>query len=468
MIVDTAGSIRGRGALSSRLGRSKGRRPGRVISAAFLLAVAAFVVSTLIATAQLRDVSAQAEVISANAMPSVIALTTLRERLDELVTSLNGAVEAGRLELPSFDRTVAEIDAEAAKYEARARPLQRQEEWHHAEGLALATVSGARRAREDLVAGRIVEGRARLDAVVRPAAAAAHRALWELVELHALEAEQLAHRIDRDRRSATALLIGLDAGCVVLAIALTAAALRTVARHTELLEDRSRELELFASRVAHDVRGPLSPVALTLQRLRRDVAAEDPRAVMLDRATRALGRVTSLVDDLLAFARTGGAIGAPGRAGLLAVATSTLDEASALAESGAIELRIDPESEDVALACPPGVLTSLLSNLVHNGIKYLGGARERRVVVRAVRVGDRARVEVEDTGPGLPPGAEDDVFEPYVRADRSGQPGLGLGLATVKRLVEGYGGSVGVRSRPWGCTFWFELPVAIDRRDVAS
>ena len=68
--------------------------------------------------------------------------------------------------------------------------------------------------------------------------------------------------------------------------------------------------------------------------------------------------------------------------------------------------------------------------------------------------------EVEDTGPGLPPGAEAQVFAPFVRLpEAKGKAGIGLGLATVKRLVEANGGEVGVASPPGdGARFWFTLP----------
>ena len=69
---------------------------------------------------------------------------------------------------------------------------------------------------------------------------------------------------------------------------------------------------------------------------------------------------------------------------------------------------------------------------------------------------------MEDTGPGLPPGYESQIFEPYFRGPKPQQPGVGLGLAIVKRLAEAHGGAVGVRSpvKPegGGSIFWFELP----------
>jgi signal transduction histidine kinase len=90
----------------------------------------------------------------------------------------------------------------------------------------------------------------------------------------------------------------------------------------------------------------------------------------------------------------------------------------------------------------------------------MGNATERRVVVRVALRGGMARVEVVDTGPGIPPGAEHRIFEPYVRGHTEGL-GIGLGLATVKRLVLAHGGRLGVLPNEGrGCTFWVELPVA--------
>jgi signal transduction histidine kinase len=90
----------------------------------------------------------------------------------------------------------------------------------------------------------------------------------------------------------------------------------------------------------------------------------------------------------------------------------------------------------------------------------MGEATVRRVTV-TVDARKRVRFEVQDTGPGIALSAQASIFEPYVRLPHRREPGVGLGLATVKRLVEAHGGAVGVHSASTGGSlFWFELPRA--------
>jgi signal transduction histidine kinase len=162
------------------------------------------------------------------------------------------------------------------------------------------------------------------------------------------------------------------------------------------------------------------------------------------------------VDGALDFARSGATAAGGQRSDLRAAIDGAIDEVHA-DESGT-EVVIEPFA-DVSLACAPGVLASVLSNLVRNAAKYMEGRDVRRITIRAKEHDALVRVEVEDTGPGLPAGFEREVFEPYVRAPDA-KPGLGLGLATVRRFVEAHRGHVGVESVVGkGCVFWFELPV---------
>jgi signal transduction histidine kinase len=113
------------------------------------------------------------------------------------------------------------------------------------------------------------------------------------------------------------------------------------------------------------------------------------------------------------------------------------------------------------VACNEGLLTAALSNLVRNALTHMDGAPNKHVDIIAADDGDRVRIEVRDDGPGLPPGSEATVFDPFVRGPGATSSGLGLGLATVKRIVESHGGAVGVESHAGvGCRFWMALPKA--------
>jgi signal transduction histidine kinase len=104
---------------------------------------------------------------------------------------------------------------------------------------------------------------------------------------------------------------------------------------------------------------------------------------------------------------------------------------------------------------------SVLGNIVRNAVKYMGDGARREVRVRVEATdGSTVRLEVEDTGPGIPRSLGERVFEPFVRGSSDGS-GSGLGLATAKRLVTAHGGRIGFRSQEGqGTLFWVELPQA--------
>jgi signal transduction histidine kinase len=165
-----------------------------------------------------------------------------------------------------------------------------------------------------------------------------------------------------------------------------------------------------------------------------------------------------VVDGLLDVARAGASASPGERASASEILQAVVDEYAHVARDRRIELRLDPAPE-IAVSCSAGALTSLVANLVVNALEHMGDASERRVAVRARAVGARLRVEVEDTGPGIDPSLRARLFHPFVRAAGTFASGLGLGLATARRIAESHGGEVGVESEPGrGSRFWFELP----------
>jgi signal transduction histidine kinase len=103
-------------------------------------------------------------------------------------------------------------------------------------------------------------------------------------------------------------------------------------------------------------------------------------------------------------------------------------------------------------------LRSVLMNLVDNAAKFTESGRDPGIEVGYWPVGERQRVEVRDRGRGVPADRREQIFAPLARLDKSVE-GMGIGLATCRRIIEAHGGSMGVEERDGGgSVFWFELP----------
>ena len=102
-----------------------------------------------------------------------------------------------------------------------------------------------------------------------------------------------------------------------------------------------------------------------------------------------------------------------------------------------------------------------MANLLSNALRYTPSGGE--VKVKLASTGTAARVEVSDSGPGIPPQDLPHVFERFWRGNGSSgrrEGSVGLGLAIARRWVEAHGGRMGVDSTVGqGSTFWFELPL---------
>jgi signal transduction histidine kinase len=232
-----------------------------------------------------------------------------------------------------------------------------------------------------------------------------------------------------------------------------------VRAHARTLAARAEELEQFAGRVAHDIRNPLSTARMAAELVLRRTA-EEPVRTLAQRMTRNLSEADSILGALLDFARSGakpepGASTSPGD-----LLNDLVKDLSREAAQARIHLILEPVPL-VTVACSVGVYLSLVGNLVRNAIKYMGDSPQRQIRIRVSEGGASVRTEVIDSGPGIPEESRGALFEPYFRGPSQGREGLGLGLATVRKLAEGHHGSAGVSStRGEGSTFWFELPRA--------
>jgi two-component system phosphate regulon sensor histidine kinase PhoR len=171
-------------------------------------------------------------------------------------------------------------------------------------------------------------------------------------------------------------------------------------------------------------------------------------------------RIAGLVSDLLVLDQLGGRpalVGDRVPVALLQVVTDAARTTKGVAPQAEIVVDVAPEL--AVLGMREG-LDHVVQNLIDNAVKYGGGTP---VTVRASRADGHVRLAVADTGPGIPPGYEDRIFERFYRIDpgRSrAQGGSGLGLAIVKSQVEAMGGRVWVENAEPGARFVVELDAA--------
>jgi signal transduction histidine kinase len=225
------------------------------------------------------------------------------------------------------------------------------------------------------------------------------------------------------------------------------------------MEARVSELETFAGRVAHDMRAPLSAIGLTLDLVQRSKHTEPELRSMVDRGGKIVRRMGDLIEGLLVFALAGAKPSLQETADARTIVADVVDGLQSSAEELKIHLEI-ARIDQFRVACSPGVLTSIVSNLLGNAIKYMGDASVRLITTTVRRVGSRGRIEVLDTGPGISSEVQGTLFQPFVRGAHREVPGVGLGLATVRRLAEAHRGAVGSKSRQGGgALFWVELPI---------
>lgn len=313
--------------------------------------------------------------------------------------------------------------------------------------------------------GNLAEARTILRRDLVPRAESLGLDLVHALDINGDSVRDGAIAIEHSRQSTVRIAFVVDALAVLLAIVVGLIAFQGIRRYMRLvaeqqnnLERHNEELQVFAMRVAHDIRGPLTPVAMAVDLGIKRTQDENTKKVF-EAAGRSLKRVHGLVDGLLDFAKAGAVADPSSHVDAAEVLQGVVEDASRTAEAERIRLVLEvlPMPE---WRCSAAVLSSIASNLVRNSMKFMGDARVREIKVRAREVDGKGLLEVIDTGPGIAHELTTRIFEPYVRAPGTSAPGVGLGLATVKRLAEAHGGRVGVDSRIGaGSRFWVELPV---------
>jgi len=433
---------------------------------AFGLVCAASLVATLVAIGQTQRLDSTARDIVDNILTSVRLVGQLESEIerrkilvdDELLVDQPRERAVMREQLTAVDRQIA---VTMRQYEPLISLPDERATWEH---------TRADLARLDAPFARAVafanahHGEDASDIMndVRVAFALVEQDLDRLIELNDRGATLSLGRFEMTRfwLVVTLLTIGLATIALTLLVAWWACRQVTfredqMARDTRRLEARNRELDAFAARVAHDLRGTLTTVNLAMAPLAAKVPQDDRALEILRRGTR---KMEALVEDLLVLARVEKL--AQGRCDPAAVVALVAQDLAPSVEAARGALRVSVANAEVT--CSEGLLRQAVTNLVENAVKYHRPEIAPDVEISGARVDGGYDLRVSDNGVGMSRDEANHAGEPFYRSPRvRDQPGTGLGLSIVNRVAEASGGRLIVTSRlGQGSTFVVHLPLA--------
>ena len=241
------------------------------------------------------------------------------------------------------------------------------------------------------------------------------------------------------------------------------------AAHVGELEKKNRELEAFAYSVSHDLRAPLRTVRGFTKAILDDFGPQLPcqAAEHLGRVQAAATRMGNLIDALLEMSRTSRAALRREVIDLSKLARSLARELSDANPGHPVDCRV---ADGLSANADTALVRVVLNNLLSNAWKFTGKAAQPRVEIGALRKEGRLIYFVRDNGIGFNSAGAKRLFQPFERFHAAGDfPGAGIGLATVRRIVERHGGAIWAESAPnQGATFFFTLSVPVQPADASE
>lgn len=225
--------------------------------------------------------------------------------------------------------------------------------------------------------------------------------------------------------------------------------------HMAVLEQRNRELDAFTDRVAHDLQAPLNPIRGYSDILLANEEPPEQVRFMASRIRLAADQMWQIISDMLALSKM--ARIDPGSTRPGDVVVQILQDMHDHLRGAEVTVDI----EEIVVACPAGILTQIVRNLVSNAIKFSAGDRRLELRITAAKIGAYVEVAVEDNGIGMDDESAAHAFDLFYRSASSREvPGYGIGLAIVKRAAEALGGSCALEKRDQGTRVSVRLPAS--------
>lgn len=258
---------------------------------------------------------------------------------------------------------------------------------------------------------------------------------------------------------ATGLTLGAVLGLIV-----AAGVAVILYRRSLMLQKRAREAERLAELgtltggLAHEIKNPLSTVQLNLQLLMEDLEPDNPQYARLANRLGLVHRETSRLRDILDdFLRYAGRIELERHpVELNSLLEELVDFFAPQALAQRVQLRLKTSPAKLTVQVDPRLIKQAILNLMLNALQAMDGSGGD-LILSLSSTPTHARIDVIDTGKGIPPDVQQRIFQAYFSMRKGG---TGLGLAMSKRIVDEHGGTISLKSEVGkGTDFTISLPL---------
>jgi len=226
----------------------------------------------------------------------------------------------------------------------------------------------------------------------------------------------------------------------------------------EDLKSANSELEAFAHTVSHDLRTPLNGVIGFSDLLKTEYASllDDDAKEYLDWILKSANNMSQLIEDLLQYSRSGRAEIVPQEINLSEMVVEVISDLRQSIYKTDYEIIVQ---KDITILADPKMMRVVLNNILGNALKYSQKVANPEITFGSREMNGKLIMYVQDNGAGFDMNKADALFKPFIRLHASSEfQGTGVGLSTVKRILERHGGAIWVESLiNKGTVFYFTV-----------
>lgn len=242
----------------------------------------------------------------------------------------------------------------------------------------------------------------------------------------------------------------------------------SLAKLSHSLESQNKEMEQFVYTVSHDLKSPLVSCKGLLGLLKEDLQDGDYQAVAdsVERLEQATDQLNQIIDDLLMLSRIGRKSLNLTEVDVHELVCELVDEFEDRIAGAGAKIELDEHLPKVVAV--ESDTRRVFENLLTNALKYGCNGEDPIISIGGMKASNEIRYFVRDRGPGIDPRYHERIFRLFQRLDTD-QPGTGVGLASVAKILDMHGGRVWVESELGkGATFWVAFPESVRSRSGAN